>query len=132
MQIKERVRREALTNVSLTGPVAYEDAMNYVAGSDVCLLPFTRDAVSDGSCPLKLFEYAALRRPIVSTRTREVERIGKGWIAFADDVATAAGAIESFLVNSSATRDAVEAGRALVEDRYNWPRLAGEFAEYLS
>ena len=132
MQIKERVRREALTNVSLTGPVAYEDAMNYVAGTDVCLLPFTRDAVSDGSCPLKLFEYAALRRPIVSTRTREVERIGKGWIAFADDVASAAGAIESFLVDSSATRDAVEAGRALVEDRYNWPRLAGEFAEYLS
>ena len=132
IQVRELVRRQALTNIHLTGPVAYHEAMNYVAGADVCLLPFTRDAVSDGSCPLKLFEYAALRRPIVSTRTREVERIGKGWIAFADDVATAADAIESLLADSSAKRHAVEAGRALVEDRYNWPALAMEFAEYVS
>src|SRR5262249_15942031 len=74
-----------LNNVDLTGAVPYREAMNYVAGMDVCLLPFAHGAVSDGSCPLKLFEYAALRKPIVSTSTGEVMKIGRGWIRFADD-----------------------------------------------
>jgi glycosyltransferase involved in cell wall biosynthesis len=130
-QIKERVEREGIRNIHLTGALPYEQAMDYVAGMDVCLLPFTHDAVSDGSCPLKLFEYATLRRPIVSTRTTEVERIGKGWVAFADDAATMAAAIESYLVDKELALRVGEAGRALVEDRYNWPRLTEEFAAYL-
>ncbi len=129
--VRQAVDARGLTNVHLTGPVPYELAMNYVAGMDVCLLPFTHDAVSDGSCPLKLFEYAALRKPIVSTRTVEVQKIGAGWIAFADDLAEAAGAIEEFLADPNLARQAGEAGRALVEQRYNWKLLTAEFAEYL-
>lgn len=131
-RVKERIEREHIGNVHLTGALPYETAMDYVAGMDVCLLPFTRDAVSDGSCPLKLFEYAALRRPVVSTRTREVERIGRGWVAFADAAAEMKDAIESFLVDAAAARQAGEAGRALVEQKYNWPRLAEEFAAFLT
>ena len=46
-----------------------------MAACDICLLPFRSDAVSHAACPLKLFEYAALGKPIVSTPVREVERI---------------------------------------------------------
>lgn len=131
-EVKGRIKRERIDNIYLTGMLPYEDAMNYVAAMDVCLLPFTRDRVSDGSCPLKLFEYAALRRPVVSTRTREVERIGRGWVAFADEAETMAAAIDNFLASSRAAREAGEAGRALVEERYNWPRLAAQFAACLT
>jgi len=132
LEVKERVEREGLANVYLPGAVPYHQAMDYAAAMDVCLLPFTRDAVSDGSCPLKLFEYAALRKPIVSTRTHEVERIGAGWVAFADDVKETAAAVECFLADAEAAAGAGDAGRALVEEIYNWPRLAHRFAEYLS
>lgn len=131
-RVKERIERERLGNIHLTGALPYEQAMDYVAGMDVCLLPFTHDAVSDGSCPLKLFEYAALRRPVVSTRTREVERIGKGWVAFADTAAEMKDAIENFLLDGAAARRSGDAGRALVEEKYNWPRLAERFAAYLA
>jgi len=131
----EEVRREAkmlgLANVRLTGAKPYPEAMNYVAGMDACLLPFTKDDVSDGSCPLKLFEYAALRKPIVSTHTREVARIGQDWIAFADDPAGFADAIESLLANPRAAAHAGEAGRAMVEQLYNWPNLTRQFEELL-
>ena len=129
--IKQQVEQRGLTNVVLTGAVPYEEAMNYVAGMDVCLLPFTHDAVSDGSCPLKLFEYAALRKPIISTCTREVMRIGQGWIAFADDVTSFAYAIDAFLADPKAAERCGEAGRALVEQAYNWPLLAQQFADLL-
>ncbi len=120
-----------LKNVVLTGAKPYREAMSYVAGMDVCLLPFTKDAVSDGSCPLKLFEYAAMRKPIVSTPTREVSRIGQGWISFAEDDAGFADAIESLLANRRAVTQAGETGRAMVEQLYNWPNLTRQFEELL-
>jgi len=131
-QVRQEVERRRLANIHLTGALPYEQAMNCAAAMDVCLVPFTRSAVSDGSCPLKLFEYAGLRKPIVSTSTREVERIGRGWIAFADQVNEFADAIEHFLCDSVAVFEAVETGRALVEQGYNWPTLARRFVESLS
>lgn len=129
--IKQQVEQRGLTNVILTGAVPYEQAMNYVAGMDICLLPFTHDAVSNGSCPLKLFEYAALRKPIISTCTNEVMRIGQGWINFADDVTGFAYAIDSLLADPQVAGRCGEAGRALVEQVYNWPLLAQQFADLL-
>lgn len=129
--IKQQVEQRGLHNVTLTGAVPYSEAMNYVAGMDICLLPFTHDAVSDGSCPLKLFEYAALRKPIISTCTREVMRIGQGWITFADDVTGFAYAIDGLLGDTKAAAHCGEAGRALVEQVYNWPSLAQQFATLL-
>jgi glycosyltransferase involved in cell wall biosynthesis len=129
--VRQQVEKLSLKNVRLTGAMPYQEAMNYVAGMDVCLLPFTKDAVSDGSCPLKLFEYAALRKPIVSTHTREVGRIGQDWIAFADDPVDFAAAIESFLTDERAAARAGDAGRAMVEKLYNWPNLTRQFEELL-
>ncbi len=129
--VKGEIARLGLTNVTLTGAVPYRDAMDYVAAMDVCLLPFKHMAVSDGSCPLKLFEYAALKKPIVSTSTREVMRIGGGWISFADDTATIAGAIETFLTDPRAAERAGETGRAMVQRLYNWNNLARQFEDLL-
>ncbi len=131
MYVRDEVTRLRLNNVQLTGAVGYRDAMNYVAGMDVCILPFTHSPVSDGSCPLKLFEYAALRKPIVSTSTREVMKIGSGWIHFADDTDDFAEAIRSFLMDRRASDRAGETGRTLVEKIYNWPKLARQFEELL-
>jgi glycosyltransferase involved in cell wall biosynthesis len=129
--VRDEAARMRLNNVYLTGPLGYRDAMNYVAGMDVCLLPFTHSPVSDGSCPLKLFEYAAQRKPIVSTSTREVKKIGSGWIHFADDTDDFAEGIQSLLMDCKAAERAGEAGRTLVEKIYNWPKLARQFEELL-
>jgi glycosyltransferase involved in cell wall biosynthesis len=124
-------KRQGLTNVHFTGAVAHELAMDYVAAMDVCLVPFNMSEVSHGSCPLKLFEYAGLRKPIVSTRVREVMRIGQGWVTFADDVAGFAGAIEHFLSNALVADEVGAAGRSAVEQIYNWPQLACQFLDFL-
>jgi len=132
MELKRALERQELTNVYLTGAVPHEQAMDYVAAMDVCLIPFRRSEVSHGSCPLKLFEYAGLRKPIVSTRVREVMRIGQGWVAFADDVAGFAAAVEYFLSNASVAQEVGAAGRSAVERIYNWPQIACQFLDLLA
>jgi glycosyltransferase involved in cell wall biosynthesis len=130
-ELQRRIRELQLRNVHLTGPQPYSLAMRAVQRMDVCLLPFTHSAVSDGSCPLKLFEYAALRRPIVSTTTTEVGRLGEGWIFFADQPDEMAATVQRILSNPSMTAAAVAKGRDLVEATYQWPLLAERFEAYL-
>jgi glycosyltransferase involved in cell wall biosynthesis len=130
--LRERIADLGLTNIKLTGAMPYREAMNHMAAMDVCLLPFTPGAVSDGSCPLKLFEYAALRKPVVSTSAREVMRIGHGWVSFADDAPEFAAAIESFIADRRLADAVGAAGRAMVERAYNWTNLAKQFEEFLA
>lgn len=130
-ELREMVARRGLSNVSLTGAKPYHEAMRLVTGMDVCLLPFVHSPVSDGSCPLKLFEYAALRRPIVSTSTTEVRRIGDGWISFADQPPEMAAAVRRCLTDPDSTRRRIETGRQIVESRYTWPDLAARFENWV-
>jgi glycosyltransferase involved in cell wall biosynthesis len=129
--VRDQIANRKLSNVHLTGALPYESAMSLASAMDVCLLPFTRDQISDAACPLKLFEYAALRKPIISTRTHEVELIGDGWVAFADDAEGAVALADSFLADRTRAQEAGQKGREIVEARYNWPRLARELADYL-
>lgn len=126
-ELRAMTVRHGLHNFTLTGPKAYREAMLEVRRMDICLLPFTRSAVSDGSCPLKLFEYAALEKPIISTRTTEVGRIGDGWIFFADQASEFASSIEIILKQPAQTSERVSIGRSLVENHYNWTVLTKAF-----
>ena len=55
-------------NVYLLGKKSYEDLPGYLKAFDVCLIPFRRDDLFSLSCsPLKLYEYLATGKPIVST-----------------------------------------------------------------
>ncbi len=126
-QIKQTVEDGKFHNVHLTGALPYEEAMNCMAAMKICLVPFTRDAVSDGSSPLKLFEYAALRKPIICTPIDEVKRMGQGWVSFGEDAADFAYAIDDLLSNPVKAQEFADKGRAQVEKYFNWPVIAQQF-----
>jgi glycosyltransferase involved in cell wall biosynthesis len=55
-------------NVRLLGPKPYRDLPIYMRGFDVCILPYTAHDPFNVHCsPLKLYEYLATGKPIVST-----------------------------------------------------------------
>lgn len=56
-----------LPNVHLLGPRPYERVPPYLAGLDVCLIPYRRGSWADGCFPTKLHEYLAIGRPVVAT-----------------------------------------------------------------
>jgi teichuronic acid biosynthesis glycosyltransferase TuaH len=53
--------------IFFTGAVPHEDSPAVVKRFDVALIPFKCDSVSSGIYPLKLFEYLAAGKPVVST-----------------------------------------------------------------
>ncbi|HVW70808.1 MAG TPA: glycosyltransferase, partial [Steroidobacteraceae bacterium] len=67
----------ALPNVRFTGPLPYGDLPALIAGLDVLLLPYTPNEFADTLSPLKLKEYLATGRPVVSTPIAEARRMGQ-------------------------------------------------------
>jgi len=59
-------------NVHYLGRRPYDDLPFHLAHFDVCLLPFTASALTSATNPVKLYEYLASGKPIVSTPLAEV------------------------------------------------------------
>jgi teichuronic acid biosynthesis glycosyltransferase TuaH len=53
--------------IHLTGPFTHDEAPAVIKRFDVAIIPFQLDDVSNGIYPLKLFEYLAAGKPVVTT-----------------------------------------------------------------
>jgi glycosyltransferase involved in cell wall biosynthesis len=126
-RIRYRARQAGLENVILTGPVPHSMGLNYVAAMDVCLIPFRPGPVADGACPLKLFEYAALHKPVVSTRTAEVMRIAHDYVLFADTLAEFTEVIHQLIHSPDSYRHLQARGYEKVREMYSWDGIAERF-----
>ena len=56
----------SMRNVHFLGKQPYADMPSYVAGFDVCVNPFVLGDLSDAVSPIKLYEYLASGKPVVS------------------------------------------------------------------
>jgi glycosyltransferase involved in cell wall biosynthesis len=55
--------------VILAGQKPYEDMPRYIAASDICLLPsYISESIMQDIVPIKLYEYMAMKKPVISTR----------------------------------------------------------------
>ncbi len=63
----EQRRLSTYKNVVLTGAVAYEKVPQFLAAFDVCLVPHLESEFTESLNPIKLWEYLATGKPIVST-----------------------------------------------------------------
>ena len=66
-----------LPNIHLLGKKDYERLPNYLKAFDVCINPFIMDEVGENVSPLKLYEYLATGKPIVSVNMPEAEKFGE-------------------------------------------------------
>lgn len=60
-------------NIHFLGMKPREQVPVFINAFDVCLMPFARTAVGNGLLPLKLFEYLAMGKPILATRSNSLE-----------------------------------------------------------
>ncbi|MFG0257230.1 MAG: glycosyltransferase [Phycisphaerales bacterium JB043] len=81
-----------LENVHFLGQKPYEQVASYMASCDVLLMPWNRSEWIRACNPVKLKEYLAVGRPIVSTSFPELDhyagfvRVGDGAAAFANEI----------------------------------------------
>ena len=61
-------------NVHFLGPRPYRELPAYLRGFDVCILPHLCNALTRSMDPIKLYDYLASGKPIVSTEVAGIER----------------------------------------------------------
>jgi len=63
-----------LKNVHFLGSKDYHILKNYASKMDVLTIPFVINSITQATSPLKLFEYMALHKPIVTTAMNECKK----------------------------------------------------------
>ena len=109
--------------VTFTGMVPYSQVPKYISAMDVCLIPFKANAISESALPLKLFEYMACEKPVISTELPGVKAV--------------VGSKETYAENEEEYKDKIMAlykdddlrglmgknGREFVEIDYCWEKI---------
>lgn len=67
-------RFDALENIHFVGRVPYDYLPSYMDAIDVFINPYKRDDIAESCSPLKVFEYLAAGKPVVSVAMPEVMR----------------------------------------------------------
>jgi glycosyltransferase involved in cell wall biosynthesis len=114
---------------TFTGSVPYTDVPRYITASMVCTAPFVQKRNErTGLSPLKIYEYLACSRPVVTTDlpgVRElIQESGGGIVVPPGDPDALAGAVIRMLTDCEAARTAGERGCAYVLSRHCWRHVA--------
>jgi GT2 family glycosyltransferase len=84
-------------NVLILPPMPQLDLVPFLKRFDVCMIPFVKNDITDAVSPVKLFEYFAAGKPVVTTALRECQkypsvRIANDHAEFAEQVEACLGA----------------------------------------
>ena len=89
-------------NIHYLGQRTYAELPSFLAGWDMCLLPFALNEATRFISPTKVLEYMAAELPIVSTAIADVERPYGNIVAIARDAQAFVGACEAALAMPAA------------------------------
>ena len=124
--------------VIFTQKVPYAELPGYLGLCDVLVAPFSpkkddqRAAVFERYglwwCPLKLFEYMAMGKPVVASEVGVIPEYikGAGRLYPEGDTQALSDRLDEILADEGLRQRLGAAGRRLVEEKYNWTAVARE------
>jgi glycosyltransferase involved in cell wall biosynthesis len=83
-------RLKSLSNVHFLGERPYQEIPHYLKGFDVCIIPYLKTRVTDDIQTLKIYEYLALGKPVVTTDLKHFRQ-------FPDELVLRAASAQEFL-----------------------------------
>ena len=120
-------------NVVFTGWVDFRLVPSYIALSDVCLVPHHASGHTNTTIPHKLFQYMAMRKPVIVTDCKPLKRIVEececGLVAPSGDYDNIAEAVIKLYNDRELATKLGENGRNAVEGKYNWENEAKKLCE---
>jgi glycosyltransferase involved in cell wall biosynthesis len=119
--------------VIFTGMVPYLEVPLYMNASDICMAPFVRKRNERvGVSPLKLCEYMACERPVITSRLSGLEMVdenGAGILVEPDSPPELATAIIKLLQDQGLRKQMGENGRGYVVENQSWESIAKRVAD---
>jgi hypothetical protein len=138
--IRERLERECreagLSEVVFTGRLDKRRMPEVLAAADACLVHLARRELFETVMPSKIFEAAAMARPIVlgvrGYASEVVEGAGAGIAIEPEDERELADALLRLADDPALARRLGEAGRSGIAARFDYDALASRYAELLA
>lgn len=119
-------------NVHYFGQQAYADLPEFLAGWDVCLLPFALNEATRYISPTKTLEYMAAGKPAVSTPIRDVVEPYSGIVAIAAEPPAFIAACDAALSMAPQQRAALARRMADTVAGTSWARTAARMHELIA
>jgi glycosyltransferase involved in cell wall biosynthesis len=129
-QIREK--HNLKDRIILTGKRPYQEIPEFIAASDVCLLPaYPDEKIMQDIVPIKMYEYMAMKKPVIVTRLLGVmrefgENNGVVYVDKPEDAVTKA----TELIQSGKIVELGQKARSFVEG-YSWQSITDEFEKIL-
>jgi glycosyltransferase involved in cell wall biosynthesis len=118
-------RKYGLNNIVFCGKISFCEIHRYYNLIDLGVIPFDKTAFTDASCPIKLLEYSAANKVVVSSKLAEIQNIDFPNVIFADPEPTSwAECIKLGLTTRYIKPNNLE--------KYDIPNLTKEYEEILS
>jgi glycosyltransferase involved in cell wall biosynthesis len=115
-------------NVVFTGRVDFSLVPSYIASSEVCLVPHHSSGHTNTTIPHKLFQYMAMRKPVIVTDCKPLKRIVEecncGIVVPSGDCDKLSEAVIKLCKDRELASKLGENGRMCVEKGYNWTNEA--------
>ncbi|MCU6499157.1 NAD(P)-binding protein [Rugamonas sp. A1-17] len=111
-------------NIHYLGMQPYQALPHFLAGWDVCLLPFALNQSTRYISPTKVLEYMAAELPIVSTAIQDVEQPYGDVVAIGRDHAGFIAACTAALAQTPAQRAAMAQRMRAIVERTSWHATA--------
>lgn len=119
-------------NIHYLGSKPYGDLPKYLAGWDVCLMPFARNQSTRFISPTKTLEYMAAEKPIVSTSITDVAEPYGEIVSIADDPLAFGDACKNALHESNDEKQhRVQQMRAVLSNT-SWDRTVCDMASLIN
>lgn len=129
--IETMVKERDINNIVMTGGVPHQEVFAYIEKMDICLNIFKKIRVSHAACPIKMFEYMIMKKPVISTRLEEVENMAIDSICYADNEIELKKVIEDLLANNNKSLQIGKNNCKTVYDKYTWRQAAVTFNDIM-
>ncbi len=118
-------------SIVFTGTVPYQLIPRYISCMDACLIPFKDNAVAQNSLPLKIFEYMACERPVISSKIPGIKSAFGDKVLYADDSEDLRDRILELFDNEALRKSLGKEGCKLVIQNYSWDTICSRLEEVL-
>ncbi len=124
-----------LRNVYMPGRKPYDQVPAYVQAFDVCWVPFDQSRVSRAANPVKIYEYLALGKPVVTTPVADTDSFGN-LVRVGQDAGDIVGHLQAAVAERDraahdARDSAVAAARVAFARDNSWDARAAAFVDFV-
>jgi glycosyltransferase involved in cell wall biosynthesis len=135
--LKDLARSLAVeAHVRFVEPVPYDEIPALIERADVCMMPYPTTEFWEGNVPIKLLEYMAMQKVVLTTPVKAFRAItrdcGCAHVVDSNEPANIAAGIEHLYVQRDRLADWGAAGREIVREHYTWRAIADDLDRFFS